>query len=126
MAAHNELGQWGEEVAANYLESKGYRILERDWKSGHRDLDIIARTANEVVFVEVKTRRTREFGNPFEAVDYRKRRNLLAAINQYVRYRRIDMPFRLDIISIIAEDMSHPEIEHIEDVQMVSYGCYTR
>lgn len=126
MAAHNELGQWGEEVAANYLESKGYRILERDWKSGHRDLDIIARTANEVVFVEVKTRRTREFGNPFEAVDYRKRRNLLAAINQYVRYRRIDMPFRLDIISIIAEDMSHPEIEHIEDVQMFSYGCYTR
>ena len=126
MAAHNELGQWGEEVAANYLESKGYRILERDWKSGHRDLDIIARTANEVVFVEVKTRRTREFGNPFEAVDYRKRRNLLAAINQYVRYRQIDMPLRLDIISIIAEDMSHPEIEHIEDVQMVSYGCYTR
>lgn len=126
MSAHNELGQWGEEVAANYLESKGYRILERDWKSGHRDLDIIARTANEVVFVEVKTRRTREFGNPFEAVDYRKRHNLLAAINQYVRYRQIDMPLRLDIISIIAEDMSHPEIEHIEDVQMVSYGCYTR
>lgn len=126
MAAHNELGQWGEEVAANYLESKGYRILERNWKLGHRDLDIIARTANEVVFVEVKTRRTREFGNPFEAVDYRKRRNLLAAINQYVRYRQIDMPLRLDIISIIAEDMSHPEIEHIEDVQMVSYGCYTR
>ena len=43
MASHNELGKWGEDIAANYLERLGYTIIERDWKSGHRDLDIIAR-----------------------------------------------------------------------------------
>ena len=42
MAAHNELGKWGEEMAAEYLQQKGYRIIERDWRSGNRDIDIIA------------------------------------------------------------------------------------
>ena len=57
MAAHNELGQWGEEVATDYLRRKGYTIVERDWKSGHRDLDIIAMDGQTLVVVEVKRRR---------------------------------------------------------------------
>ena len=57
MAAHNELGKWGEDLAAEYLEKKGYTIVERDWKSGRRDIDIIALDDDVVVFVEVKTRR---------------------------------------------------------------------
>lgn len=61
MASHNELGKWGEDVAADYLLRQGYTILERDWKSGHRDLDIIALDGDTVVFVEVKTRRNRLF-----------------------------------------------------------------
>ena len=64
MAAHNELGKWGEDLAAAYLEQKGYTIMERDWKSGRRDIDIIARDGNIVVFVEVKTRRSSVFGEP--------------------------------------------------------------
>ena len=64
MAAHNELGEWGEEVAVRYLEQKGYVILERDWKSGHRDIDIIAQDKDTIVFVEVKTRRNRLFAEP--------------------------------------------------------------
>lgn len=119
MAAHNELGRWGEDLAIDYLERKGYMILERDWKSGHRDIDIIARTEDEVVFVEVKTRRTSKFGAPYEAVDYHKLRNLQAAINHYIRYRSIDMPVRFDVISIVAVPGGEPEIEHIEDVRIV-------
>ena len=46
MAAHNELGKWGEDLATTYLEQKGYTIMERDWKSGRRDIDIIARDGN--------------------------------------------------------------------------------
>ena len=53
MATHNDLGHWGEDLAAEYLQDKGYIILERDWKSGHRDLDIIALDGDTVVFVEV-------------------------------------------------------------------------
>lgn len=126
MASHNELGQWGEEQAVNYLEGKGYRILERDWRSGHRDIDIIARTTAEIVFVEVKTRRTSRFGSPCEAVDYRKRRHLQEAINHYIRSRQIDMPFRFDIISITAADPGHPRIEHFEDVRLLGYGGFCR
>ena len=61
MAAHNELGQWGENLATEYLRSKGYVIIDRDWRSGHRDLDIIAEDGDVVVFVEVKTRRNNLF-----------------------------------------------------------------
>ena len=59
MAAHNELGKWGEEIAARFIEKNGYEILERDWKSGHHDLDIIARDEDTLVIIEVKTRRSR-------------------------------------------------------------------
>ena len=69
MAAHNELGKWGEELAATYLEEKGYVILERDWKSGHHDLDIVAKDGDTLVIVEVKTRRNRLFGDPEEAIE---------------------------------------------------------
>ena len=61
MAEHNDLGKWGEQVAVDYLQRKGYEILERDWKSGHRDLDIIALDGDTIVFVEVKTRRSGSF-----------------------------------------------------------------
>ena len=119
MATHNELGQWGEDLAIKYLERKGYTILDRDWKSGHKDIDIIARTAREVVFVEVKTRTSADFGNPWEAVNYHKLRNLQSAINHYLNYRNIDLPARFDVISIVATDPSHPEIKHIEDVDIM-------
>ena len=73
MAAHNELGKWGEDLATDFLEKKGYEIIERDWKSGHIDLDIIAQEGTTLVVVEVKTRRNRLYGDPEEAVDYKKK-----------------------------------------------------
>ncbi|WP_294748057.1 YraN family protein [uncultured Prevotella sp.] len=119
MAAHNELGKWGEDCAADYLQRKGYTIVERDWKSGHRDIDIIAVDENRtVVFVEVKTRRNRVFGEPEESVDYRKMRNLQAAINHYVKYRRIDNEIRFDIITVVGTIGSEPEIDHLIDVPL--------
>lgn len=118
MAAHNELGKWGEDQAAAFLQRQGYRIIERDWKSGRRDIDIIATDGNEVVFVEVKTRCNRLFGEPEEAVDYRKLQNLRLAINHYIKYRRIDNDVRFDIISVVGTIGQEPEIEHIKDVRL--------
>jgi len=119
MASHNELGTWGEELAADYLLRKGYTIIERNWKSGHRDIDIIATDGKEVVFVEVKTRRNRIFGDPEEAIDYQKLKNLRAAINHYVKFKQIHQNIRLDAITIVGtpED-GEPEITHIEDFPM--------
>ena len=121
MAAHNELGKWGEDLAADYLQRKGYTIIERDWKSGRRDLDIIALDEDEnvVVFVEVKTRRNRLFGDPEESVDYHKRQNLQQAISHYVKFRHIRQEIRFDIVSIVGTIGSEPEIEHIQDVALL-------
>ena len=54
MAQHNHLGEWGEELAKRYLQQQGYVIIDSDWKSGHRDIDIVAMDGDEVVLVEVK------------------------------------------------------------------------
>ena len=120
MAAHNELGQWGEDLAAAYLQGKGYQIVERDWKSGHRDIDIIARDeAGIIVFVEVKTRRSRVFGEPEESIDFRKLQSLQQTINHYIKFHRISGEMRFDIISIVGTIGSEPEINHIKDVSLI-------
>ena len=119
MAAHNELGKWGEALAAEFVEKNGYEIIERDWKSGHHDLDIIAKEGDTLAIVEVKTRRTRLFGDPEEAVDYRKRQSLQSAINHYVKSHRVKATVRFDIISIVGTIGSTPEIDHIKDVTLI-------
>ena len=117
MAAHNELGKWGEDCAADYLQRKGYTIIERDWKSGHRDIDIIAADEDgTVVFVEVKTRRNRLFGAPEEAVDYQKLQSLQSAMNHYIKFQHINGNVRLDIITVVGTIGAEPEIDHIKDI----------
>ena len=119
MAAHNELGKWGEDLATAYLEQKGYTIVERDWKSGRRDIDIIAIDGNTVVFVEVKTRKSSVFGEPEEAIDFHKLQNLQQAIDHYVKYKHIQQPIRFDIISIVGTIDQTPDIRHIQDVTLI-------
>ena len=119
MAAHNELGAWGEQLASDFLQRKGYTIIERDWKLGHKDLDIIAKHKGVVVFVEVKTRRNRVFEEPEEAIDHRKLQHLRQAINYYVKSRRINLEIRLDVITVVGTpEGAPPEISHIEDIPM--------
>lgn len=119
MATHNDMGKWGEDLAEAYLERRGYTIVERDWKSGRRDIDIIARDNDVVVFVEVKTRRNRLFGEPEDAIDYRKRQNLQQAINHYVKFRNIRQEIRFDIISVVGTIGTEPDIQHIQDVALL-------
>ena len=119
MAAHNALGAWGEELAASYLQEKGYTILERDWHSGHRDIDIVAMDGETVVFVEVKTRRNRLFTEPEDAIDYQKLHNLRAAVNHYVKFQRLRQEIRLDVVTVVGmPDEGTPEITHIQDIPM--------
>ena len=119
MAAHNELGKWGEDLAGDYLQRKGYTIIERDWKSGRRDLDIVAKNGNVIVFVEVKTRRNSLYRQPEEAVDYRKLQSLQQAINHYIKFRHIRQEVRFDIISVVGTIGSEPDIQHIQDVALL-------
>lgn len=116
---HMQTGLWGEEIASACLREKGYIILERNWHSNHRDIDIIAKKDDEIVFVEVKTRRNRDFTDPIQAVNYKKRNNLRLAINHYIKYRKYDGKWHFDIISVIGTiGCAHPEIEHLEDIPL--------
>lgn len=118
-AKHIQLGKWGEELATVYLREKGYIILERDWHSNHRDIDIIAQDGECTVFVEVKARQNRLFAEPESAVNYQKLKNLRLAINHYIKYRQIDNPWRFDVITIVGElGCREPEIRQIEDFQL--------
>lgn len=114
MAEHNELGQLGELLAADYLRRKGYVIMHSNWRSGHKELDLIARRDDLVVFVEVKTRRDNVYGQPEDAVTRRKIRRIVDSADAYVRRFNIDGPIRFDIITVIKND-SEVRIEHIED-----------
>ena len=102
MAKHNELGITGEDIAVNYLISKGYRILERNWRSGHKELDIVASIGTELVVVEVKSRRNTLFKDPFEAVDYAKMRRMVMAAHAYVLRYGINKEVRFDIIEVVS------------------------
>lgn len=117
MAEHNELGKWGEDEAALYLEDEGYVIMERDWKMGRRDLDIIACSPDgkTLVVIEVKTRADEEYQLPEEAVNRGKMRNLAIAANAYVKEHHIDKELRFDIISIVGCNQQVKSIQHLKD-----------
>lgn len=114
MINNQEIGKIGEDLAVNYLANKGYQILERNWRSGHKEIDIIALDGETLVSVEVKTRKSELFGEPEIAVGMMKQRMLIWAADAYVRYKQLNVDVRFDIISIVFTD-SEPHIEHIVD-----------
>ena len=115
MARHNEMGKWGEQMAAEYLERKGFRIMWRDWRDGHRDIDIVGIDADNLVIVEVKTRRNNDFMEPEQAVDLKKIRSICAAADKLVRTCGIDMPVRFDIVTVTGTPDGECDIRHTED-----------
>ena len=77
MSEHNDVGREGEALAANFLQQKGYEIVDRNWRYGPKEIDIVARDGDTMVFVEVKTRSTLAFELPQEAVTKKKMKNLV-------------------------------------------------
>ncbi|MDR1809280.1 MAG: YraN family protein [Prevotella sp.] len=121
MAFHNKIGDRGEEVAANYLVEKGYVIIERNRQFRHTDLDIIARNNETLVFVEVKTRMSDEWGYPEEAVTHGKIKRISEAANDYIQKSRLDLAVRFDVISVLVNNGAY-EIVHFEDAFLPPAG----
>ena len=117
MAEHNELGKWGEDEATLYHENEGYVVIDRDWRDGKRDLDILAVSPDgkTLVVVEVKTRSGEEYQQPEEAVDAKKMRNLALAANTYVKEKQVDRELRFDIITVVGVGHQVKHIEHLVD-----------
>lgn len=116
MAAHNDLGMLGEEKSVEYLQSKGYVIKHRNWRSGKYEIDIVAENDKYVVIVEVKTRKRGTLLSPVESVNKTKIRNLVYAANAYIRRFNVTKQTRFDIISMtIDQTGSVDSLEHYED-----------
>ena len=115
MAEHNDLGKWGEDVALAYLLDQGYRLLDRNWHQGHRDLDLIMQQDDTLVIVEVRTRRNNLFMDREQTVDALKMLSLSKAANAYIRLHRISLNIRFDIVAITGTPSSDFTINHIED-----------
>ena len=114
MAEHNDLGLLGEELAATFLSQNGYTILEKNWRFGREEIDILAQKEDTLVVVEVKTRSGSFFGEPEEFVNRQKQKNLIKAANAYINKNDLDLEVRFDIIGVILTGKSH-SIHHIED-----------
>lgn len=117
MAKHNDLGKWGEDEATTFLEMKGYVVCDRNWKEGHRDLDIVAVSEDRqtLVIVEVKTRQSEELTEPEDAVNRSKMRNLAIAADAYVKAHGIKQKIRFDIISIVGTKDNVQRTTHFID-----------
>jgi len=107
-----DLGDKGEEIALAYLMKEGYKIHDRNWRYGHKEIDIIAQQGEEIVIVEVKTREGDYFEEPWEAVSNQKIRNIVEVADAWLLRKCIDLETRFDVISIIFKDDVTYELTH--------------
>ena len=96
-----EFGMEGEREAVKYLKKEGYEILETNWHFHRYEIDIIAKRGEVLAIVEVKTRATDYFGDPEDAVDYKKRRKIVESADAYIEERDLDVDVRFDIVAIL-------------------------
>ena len=109
------LGRRGEWRAVRHLESLGYEIIERNYRCRHGEIDIVAREAGDLVFVEVKTRRSKSFGCPSESVDSRKQRKLISSGRQYLIERDLgEIDCRFDVAEVYFLDGQPVKVEVIK------------
>ena len=108
-------GDLGEEIARRYLARKGYRIVERNYRTRRGELDLIARQDDTLVVVEVKLRRTTSYGDPLDAVTPRKQRSIRLMAEEYLSERDPNYgELRFDVLGILLL-AGRPEITHVED-----------
>jgi putative endonuclease len=103
-AISQEFGELGERIAERWLRRQGWRVVERRFRTGHRDIDLVVERDDLVVFVEVKARRGAEFGDPVEAVNWSKQRQLVRSASIWIeRHGRPADAYRFDVVGVLVE-----------------------
>lgn len=110
-----EIGTEGEKMAAAYLESKGYTILEFNYFFEHSEVDIVAYDESYIIFVEVKKRKNTDFGDPADFITEEKKQHVYKAAEAWLYERKMDgSPVRFDVVTIVQEQNEAPDIRHFE------------
>jgi len=111
-------GKFGEDFATEYLKKKKYKIIERNYRNKIGEIDIIAKIGEDLVFIEVKTRSSEEFGTPAEAVTYYKKQKIVNTAKWYISQNSIDLNIRFDIVEVFGRftegGFEFENINHIE------------
>lgn len=116
MVDRNALGRWGEDVAVAHLEGQGYQVLARNWRCRQGELDVVVRLGSAVVFVEVKTRSSQQYGEPAEAVTRAKAQRIRGLAGQWLvacRPRGVE-DLRFDVVSVLRRRGAPPEVSHLQ------------
>jgi len=114
--ARRLFGNSAEDLAARYLKGEGFKIIARQFKTNIGEIDLVARDGDEVVFVEVKARRSSSFGYPEESVTAAKLRKIGLVAEQYIQEKKLmTTPWRIDVVAILFED-DEPSFHHVRGV----------
>src|SRR4051812_33392179 len=114
-AARQALGELGERIAERWLRGRGWRGMQRRFRSGHRDIDLVVEREGGVAFVEVKARRGGRFGTPLDAVDWRKQRELGRSARVWIdRHGRVEDAYRFDVVGVLVAG-ERVRIRHVEN-----------
>lgn len=108
-------GETGERVAERWLRKRGWRVLQRRFRAGHRDIDLVAERDGMIAFVEVKARRGTEFGHPVEAVNWKKQNELARSASVWIdRFGRPGEHYRFDVIGVLVTG-ERVRVKHVEN-----------
>jgi putative endonuclease len=116
-----DIGNLGEELAANYLIEFGYKILDRNFRSHQGEIDIIAEDGDVLVFIEVKNYSFRSFGSPYSAISKSKKENIIRTARYYLhKYRITNKNCRFDVLTIFWDSLKNQKVDLIKDAFRVS------
>jgi putative endonuclease len=122
-AATQEFGELGERIAERWLRRNGWRLVQRRFRNGHRDIDLIVERDDTVVFVEVKARRGARFGDPVEAVNWSKQKELARSASVWIdRHGRPSESYRFDVVGILVEG-ERVRVRHVPNAFSIQHSA---
>jgi putative endonuclease len=122
-ATTQEFGELGERIAERWLRRRGWRVVQRRFRSGHRDIDLVVAQGDVVAFVEVKARRGSEFGDPVEAVNWNKQRQLVRSASVWIeRHGRPTESYRFDVVGVLVEG-ERVRVRHVANAFSITHSA---
>ncbi len=117
MSEHNQVGKIGEDTARNFLESKGYKIIEQNYKTKYSEIDLVVEKNKELIFVEVRTKIGENFGTPEDTLNNKKLSKVRYNALAYTAFKKWSGPIKIDAICIVLrQDYTVLRLNHYENI----------